>query len=81
MIDVLPTSNPISINLPDGSVIKSTHTCRINIPWLLERATRAYIVPGLAHTSLISIAVLCDVGCKVIHNDDEYKLYFEGTIM
>ena len=81
MIDVLPTSNPISINLPDGSVIKSTHTCRINIPWLLERATRAYIVPGLAHTSLISIAVLCDVGCKVIHNDDEYKMYFEGKIV
>ena len=32
VIDVLPTSNPIPINLPDGSVIKSTHTYRINIP-------------------------------------------------
>ena len=31
-IDVLPTLEPISINLPDGSVIKSTHICRINIP-------------------------------------------------
>ena len=71
VIDVLPTSRPISINLPNGSVIKSTHTHRINIPWLPERATRAYIVPGLAHTSLILIAVLCDAGCKVTYDDDE----------
>ena len=81
VIDVLPTSNPISINLPDGSVIKSTHTCRINIPWLPESATRAHIVPGLAHTSLISIAVLCDAGCKVTYDDDECKVYFKGKVV
>ena len=57
VVDVLPTSSPISINLPDGSVMKSTHTCRINIPWLPERATTAHIVPGLAHTPLVSVVV------------------------
>ena len=81
VIDVLPTSNPITINLPDGSVIRSTHTCRINIPWLPESATRAHIVPGLAHMSLISIAVLCDVGCKVTYDNGECKIYFEGKIV
>ena len=75
VIDVLPTSNPITINLPDGSVIRSTHTCRINIPWLPESATRVHIVPGLAHTSLILIAVLCDAGCKVTY--DYYRQSFD----
>ena len=81
VVDVLPTSNPISIHLPDGGVMKSTHTCRINIPWLLERETIAHIVSGLAHTSLISIAVLCNAGYKVAYDGDECKVYFEGEIV
>ena len=80
VIDVLPTSRPISINLPNSSVIKSTHTCRINIPWLPERATRAHIVPGLAHTSLIPIASLCNAGCRVIYDGDKCKVYFENKV-
>ena len=26
--------NPITITLPDGSTLHSTHTCNVNIPWL-----------------------------------------------
>ena len=81
MIDVLPTSRPISINLSDGSVIKKTLTCRINIPWLPERATRTHILPGLAHTLLILTAVLCDAGCKVTCDEDECNVYFKGEIV
>ena len=81
VIDILPTSRPITINLPNGSVIKSTHTCRINIPWLPENATRAHIVPELAHTSLILIALLCDAGCKVTYDDDECMVYFKGKML
>ena len=79
VIDILPTLNPISINLPDGkSVEKSSHTCRINIPWLLESATGARGVPGLAQMSLILMAVLCDAGCNVTYDDDECGVYFKG---
>ena len=56
---------PLCINLPDGKQIKSTHICQIEISWITEASTRSHILPGLAHTSLIPIKMLCDAGCKV----------------
>ena len=45
---------PITITLSNGRTIQSTHTCNLDIPWLPDTMTEAYIVPGLAHSSLIS---------------------------
>ena len=45
--------NPISITLPDGATLQSTHTCNLDIPWLPATVTAAHIVPGLSHSSLI----------------------------
>ena len=53
----------------------------IIIQWLPESATRAHIVPGLAHTSLISIAVLCNTGCKVIYDGDECNIHFKNRVV
>ena len=78
VIDVMPATKPISINLPDGSVIRSTHTCRLNIPWLPEEATKGHIVPGLAHTSLVSISVLCDAGCRVEYDEGQCRVNYRG---
>ena len=80
VIDVKPTNKPLIINLPDGETIKSTHTCRLNIPWLPEEATRAHIVPGLAHTSLVSISVLCDAGCKVSYDGKHCLVHYKQKI-
>ena len=63
--NVQPTQHPLTINLPDGGTIKSTHTCLLDMPWLPFTARIAHIVPGLAHTSLVLISTLCDAGCKV----------------
>ena len=45
------TVSPITITLPIGGKIQSTHTCNRNIPWLPHHVTEAHIFPGLAHTS------------------------------
>ena len=45
---------PIIITLPNGRTIRSTHTCNLDIPWLPDAMPDAHIVPGLAHSSLIS---------------------------
>ena len=68
VMNVQPATKPLLINLLDGETIRSTHTCKLNIPWLPEEATRAHIVPGLAHASLVSIKVLCDAGWEVKYN-------------
>ena len=48
------TTKPITITLPSGSTIQSTHTCNLDIPWILYHVTETHIISGLAYASLIS---------------------------
>jgi hypothetical protein len=57
-------TKPLSISLPDGTKIKSTHCCDINIPGL-PKTLIGHIVPSLSIASLIGVRVLCDAGCTV----------------
>ena len=61
-VNIKRTNHPITITLPNGKTIRSTHTCNLDIPWLLGHMTEAHIVPGLAHASLISTRKFCDAG-------------------
>ena len=79
VIDIKPATKPLIINLPDGETIKSTHTCNLNIPWLPEEATKAHIVPGLAHTSLVLIKVLHNAGCEVAYNGKPCLVYYKES--
>ena len=58
-------TNPVSITLPDGQRITSTHTFNLDIPWLPHSITAAHIVPGLLHSSLISTRKSCDAGSNM----------------
>ena len=73
------TTNPLSIHLPDGDKISSTHTCKIDVPSLPKGARNAHIVPGLAHCSLVSIRVLCEEECKVEYEGNFCKVYHGGN--
>ena len=81
VINVNRTDDPISIKLPDGSIIKSTHTCNLNIPWLPSQMTEAHVVPGLEHSSLISTKKFCDHGCKVVFDELECRVYHQGKLV
>ena len=71
--------NPISINVPNGKSMTSTHTCNLDIPWLPNHVTEANIVTGLAHASLISTRKVCDAGCKVIFDTNKCRVYYKGN--
>ena len=71
---------PVAIKLPDGTIIYSTHTCNLDIPWLPDVMTEAHIVPGLAHSSLISTRKFTDAGCTVVF-DDECRVYYKGKLV
>jgi len=60
--------NPITVTLPDGNTIRSTHTCNLDLPHLPDTVTQAHIIPGLAHSSLLSIARFCDNGYTVTYD-------------
>jgi hypothetical protein len=53
--------NPITINLPDGRKVQSSHVCDFIIPGLPTRLL-GHVVPGLAVASLVGIRPLCKAG-------------------
>jgi hypothetical protein len=60
------TQESITVGLPNGATLQSSNTknCTLNIPQLPCKARKAHLIPGLTHSSLVSIGTLCDAGCK-----------------
>ncbi len=54
MKNVHPATNPLNINLPDGTMVKSTHVCDLEIPGL-PYVLEGHIVPDLTVALLIGI--------------------------
>ena len=79
--NIRPTNNPISISQPDGGKLESTHECEIDNPKLPQAARAAHIVPSLVHTSLISIKMLIDAGCKVTYDTEHVKVFYKGNVV
>ena len=65
----------ITVLLPDGSTITSTHTAELAIPGLPLSARQAHIFPTLASGSLISVGVLCDHGCTATFSDSTVSIH------
>ena len=73
-------NNPITISLPDGSKVTSTHICDITIPGLPTVLT-GHIVPGITMASLIGIRILCKAGCKVVFDDEKCEVFYNNNII
>jgi hypothetical protein len=63
-----PAMVPLTINLPNGKWVQSTHVCDIRMPGLPTVLT-GHIVSSLCIASLIGIRPLCKAGCKVIFDN------------
>ena len=74
-------TNPITISQPDGRQLKSTHECKLDIPTFPKKARAAHIVPGLAHTLLVSIKILVDEGCNVEYDGIYVKVFHKQKIV
>ena len=72
---------PITITLPNGRTIQSTHTRNLDIPWLPDTMTEAHMIPGLAHSSLISTRKFCAAGCKVTFDQQECRVYHKSQLV
>jgi hypothetical protein len=74
-------TKPLTINLPDGTKIKSLHCCDISIP-VLPVILTGHIVLSLSIASLIGVHVLCDAGCTVTFCKDHCDIiYNDKTIL
>jgi hypothetical protein len=71
---------PLTINLPDGFKVKSTHTCDLTIPGL-PMVLVGHVVPKLSIALLIGIRVLCDAGCKVVLRKTNCDIWYKGKVI
>ena len=55
-----PTSDGIRVKLPNGSIIRATHTALLDMPHLPLAARQAHIFPDLHNSALVSISQFCD---------------------
>ena len=73
-------ANPgISVLLPDGNTIHSTHTATLDLPHLPPAARIAHIFPTLSSGSLLSIGLLCDHGCTATFNPHTVDITLDGA--
>jgi len=72
---------PIEIEMPNGAIEKSTHTCYLRIPGLPKELRKGHGVPGLSHSSLVSIKKLCKGGCKVIFKEEVCEVIYKNKIV
>jgi hypothetical protein len=62
--------NPLTVRLPNGATMESSHTADLHIPKLNAAASKAHVFPGMAQHSLLSVGQLCDEGYIVTFRQD-----------
>jgi hypothetical protein len=69
---------PLSVNMPNGTTIQSSHTCDLLLTDFPPQARKAHILPGLVHNSLISVGQLCDNRCNVTFTQEQVTVSRDG---
>ena len=73
---------PIRVKEPSGAYMQSSKNCKLVLRSLSEAARHAHILPGLSHSSLVSIGVLCDAGCTAIFDANSLRIISkEGKVV
>ena len=80
MTNIHPATHPLTINLPDGRVVKSTHVCDMVIP-SLPTVLEGHIVPDLQVASLLGICILCKARCIVVFFDMACYVKYKGKVI
>jgi hypothetical protein len=61
-LNKVESRTPLTVRLPNGATMESSHTADLDIPELNAAASKAHIFAGMAHHSLLSYRQLCDEG-------------------
>ncbi len=80
VVNKRPATTPLTINLPDGRKVASSHVCDIAIPGLPGVLT-GHVVPHLAIASLMGIRPLCDAGCTGTFDRDKCDVIYDGKVI
>jgi hypothetical protein len=57
-LNKVKSQNPLTVRLPNGATMDSSHTAELNIPELNAAASVEHVFPGMANHSLLSVGQL-----------------------
>jgi hypothetical protein len=66
---------PLTVRLPNGATMESSHTSDLNIPELNAAASKAHVFPGMANHSLLLVGQLCNEGYIVTFKQNTVTIY------
>jgi hypothetical protein len=70
----------ITVIRPAVDKMRTTHTVDLLLRKLPPNARMAHSLPGLTN-NLLSVAVLCNAGCKVFFNATGFEVTFDGEVI
>jgi hypothetical protein len=73
-LEKVESRTPLTVRLPNGATMESSHTADLDIPKLNDAASNAHVFPGMAHRSLLSVGQLCDKGYIVTFKQDAFTI-------
>jgi hypothetical protein len=73
-LNKIKSRNPLTVRLPNGATMESSHSADLDIPGLNAAASKAHVFPGMAHHSLLSVGQLCDEGYIVTFQQDKVTI-------
>jgi hypothetical protein len=61
-LNKVKSQTPLTVRLPNGATMESSHTAELDIPDLNAAASKAHVFPGITNHSFLSVGQLCDKG-------------------
>jgi hypothetical protein len=69
-LNKVESQTPLTVRLPNGATMESSHTADLDIPELNTTASKAHVFPGMENHSLLSVGHLYDEGYIVTFKQD-----------
>jgi hypothetical protein len=73
-LNKVTSQTPLTVRLPDGATMESSHTAELNIPHLNAAASIAHVFPGMDNHYLLSVGQLCNEGYVVTFKDASFTV-------
>jgi hypothetical protein len=70
----LKSQTPLTVRLPNGATMESTHTAVLNIPELNKAASVSNVFPGMANHSFLSVGRRCNKGYTVTFRNESVTI-------
>jgi hypothetical protein len=61
-LNKVKSRTPLTVRLPNGATMESSHTAELDIPELNAAAYKAHVFPDMANHSLLSVGQFCNEG-------------------